>query len=310
MKLLATGRDGQIVSGLLERAALAPSVEVQTIGRPQLDLSRPETLCGHVARLSPDIVVSVAAYTAVDGAEDDQETAMTVNAVAPGILAEEAAALDIPIIHISTDYVFSGRKADAYVEEDEVDPLGVYGRSKLAGEQAVAQKNPRHVILRTAWVYSPFGRNFVKTMLRVAAEREAVSVVSDQYGNPTSAFDIADGILAVARALHSGNGQFGTFHLAGRGATTWAGFASHVFAVSRGSGGPWAQVNEIVTAEYPSRACRPANSRLSCAKFAAAYGMVTPHWRQSVSSVVRRLTGVPGRELDRRALAHKAYKAP
>ena len=294
MRLLVTGREGQVVTSLLERAAADPSVEIVTAGRPDLDLSRPETVRGHVARLRPDIVVSAAAYTAVDQAEDEPDLAMAVDGVAPGILAGEAAALDIPVIHLSTDYVFSGDKYGAYLETDETGPQGVYGATKLAGERAVAAANPRHVILRTAWIYSPFGKNFVKTMLRLATDRDVVSVVADQVGNPTSAHDIADGILAVASALRADDARFGVYHLAGTGATSWAGFAAHVFDVSRGLGGPSAEVKEIATSDYPTKARRPANSRLSTAKLEAAFGWQAPGWRESCHSVVCRLLGKNG----------------
>jgi len=302
MKLLVTGREGQIVTSLLERAAADRSFEVVTAGRPEFDLARPETIRGHVARLKPDILVSAAAYTAVDQAEDEPDLAMAVNGVAPGILAEESAALGIPIIHLSTDYVFSGDKHRPYFETDEIGPNGVYGATKLAGEQAVVAANPCHVILRTAWVYSSFGKNFVKTMLRLAADRSVVSVVADQVGNPTSAHDIADGILAVASALRYGDDHFGVYHLAGTGTTSWAGFAAHVFEVSRGIGGPWAEVKEIATNDYPTKARRPANSRLSTAKLEAAFGWRAPDWRDSASFVVHRLVARLGKMGDAKTL--------
>lgn len=294
MKLLVTGRGGQVVTSLLERAAADRSFEIVTAGRPELDLARPETIRREVARLKPDIVVSAAAYTSVDQAEDEPDLAMAINGVAPGILAEEAAALGIPVIHLSTDYVFSGDKDGAYLETDETGPKGVYGATKLAGEQAVAAANPRHIILRTAWVYSPFGKNFVKTMLRLAADRNAVSVVADQHGNPTSAFDVADGVLAVASALRADDSRFGIYHLAGSGTTSWAGFAAHVFDVSRGLGGPSAQVKEIATSDYPTKARRPASSRLSTAKLEAAFGWKAPDWQDSASFVVHCLVAKLG----------------
>jgi len=287
MKLLVTGREGQVVTSLLERAAADPSVKIVTAGRPDLDLSRPDTVRGHVARLKPDIVVSAAAYTAVDQAEEEPAVAMAVNGVAPGILAGEAAALGIPIIHLSTDYVFSGDKDGAYLETDETGPQGVYGVTKLAGEQAVTAANPRHVILRTAWVYSPFGRNFLKTMLRLAVDRDVVSVVADQVGNPTAAHDIADGILAVAARLRVRDDLFGIYHIAGTGATSWAGLAAHVYEVSRGLGGPSAEVREIATSDYPTRARRPANSRLNCDRLRDAFHWQSPDWQKSCYRVVQ-----------------------
>ncbi|RUV09947.1 dTDP-4-dehydrorhamnose reductase, partial [Mesorhizobium sp. M7A.T.Ca.TU.009.01.3.1] len=194
MRLVVTGRDGQVAASLLEAGQAAAGVEVIAIGRPQLDLARPDTVIEAIAAAKPDIVVSAAAYTAVDQAEDEPDLAFAVNAAGAGEVAQAASRLGVPVIHLSTDYVFDGTKDAAYVETDATAPRSVYGASKLAGEQAVASANPRHLILRTAWVYSPFGKNFVKTMLRLAADRDEIAVVADQWGNPTSALDIADAI--------------------------------------------------------------------------------------------------------------------
>ena len=291
MRLVVTGRDGQVAAGLLEAGKGRADVEVIAIGRPELDLARPETVIDAIAAGKPDIIVSAAAYTAVDQAEDEPELAFAVNATGAGKVAEAAARLGVPIIHLSTDYVFDGSASRAYVETDATAPLGVYGASKLAGEQAVAAANPRHLILRTAWVYSPFGRNFVKTMLRLAADRDEISVVADQWGNPTSALDIADAILHAATSLHGDKsvGAFGTYHLAGTGETNWSGFARHILDTSRMFGGPHARVRDITTRDYPTKAQRPANSRLSSAKFASVFGWNTPDWRQSTEAVVGQL---------------------
>jgi dTDP-4-dehydrorhamnose reductase len=191
---------------------------------------------------------------------------------------------------LSTDYVFDGTKDGAYVETDQTAPLGVYGASKLAGEQAVAVANPRHLILRTAWVYSPFGKNFVKTMLRLAGDRDEISVVADQWGNPTSALDIADAILHAAAVLgQDKRTAFGVYHLAGGGETNWSGFARHILDASRALGGPHGRIRDIATADYPTKARRPANSRLSSAKFAAAFGWTAPDWRESSRTVISRI---------------------
>ncbi|MER9171508.1 dTDP-4-dehydrorhamnose reductase [Mesorhizobium australicum] len=291
MRLLVTGRDGQVAASLLAAGQARAGVEVAAIGRPELDLARPDTIIEVIAGAKPDIVVSAAAYTAVDQAEDEPDLAFTVNATGAGKVAETAARLGVPVIHLSTDYVFDGSKAGAYVEADPTAPLGVYGASKLAGEQAVAAANPRHLILRTAWVYSPFGKNFVKTMLRLAAGRHEISVVSDQWGNPTSALDIADAILHAAAVLHGDKSfaRFGTYHLAGSGETSWSGFARHILDTSLKFGGPWARVRDITTMDYPTKARRPANSRLSSAKFADAFGWTAPDWRMSAGEVVQRL---------------------
>ncbi|TIM98664.1 MAG: dTDP-4-dehydrorhamnose reductase [Mesorhizobium sp.] len=289
MRLVVTGRDGQVAASLLEAGPAAAGVEVIAIGRPQLDLARPDTEIEAIAAAKPDIVVSAAAYTAVDQAEDEPDLAFAVNAVGAGKVAQAASRLGVPVIHLSTDYVFDGTKDAAYVETDATAPRSVYGASKLAGEQAVASANPHHLILRTAWVYSPFGKNFVKTMLRLAADRDEIAVVADQWGNPTSALDIADAILHAAAQLHEGAGTSGIYHLAGTGEANWSGFARHILDTSRVLGGPWARVRDIATMDYPTKARRPANSRLSSAKFAAAFGWNAPEWRQSTEAVVRRL---------------------
>ncbi|WP_095198622.1 dTDP-4-dehydrorhamnose reductase [Mesorhizobium carmichaelinearum] len=295
MRLVVTGRDGQVAASLLEAGQAHAGVEVVAIGRPELDLARPETVIDAIVVAKPDIVVSAAAYTAVDQAEDEPDLAFAVNATGAGKVAEAAARLGVPIIHLSTDYVFDGSASRPYIETDATAPLGVYGASKLAGEQAVAAAGPRHLILRTAWVYSPFGRNFVKTMLRLAADRDEISVVADQWGNPTSALDIADAILHAAAMLHGDKDfdAFGVYHLAGTGETNWSGFARHILDTSQASGGPWADVRDIATKDYPTKARRPANSRLSSAKFAAVFGWGAPEWRESTKRVVRRILDRP-----------------
>jgi dTDP-4-dehydrorhamnose reductase len=291
VRLVVTGREGQVAQSLIEVARDRDGVEVIAVGRPALDLARPDTVFAALEAARPDIVVSAAAYTAVDQAEDEKDQAFAVNATGAGKVAEAAARLGVPVIHLSTDYVFDGTKDGAYVEADATAPLGVYGASKFAGEQAVAAANPRHLILRTAWAYSPFGKNFVKTMLRLAADRDEISVVADQWGNPTSALDIADAILHAAARLREDKNfaAFGVYHLTGTGETNWSGFARHILDTSQMSGGPWAQVRDIATKDYPTKARRPASSRLSSAKFAAAFGWSAPEWRKSTERVVRRI---------------------
>jgi dTDP-4-dehydrorhamnose reductase len=291
VRIVVTGRDGQVAASLLEAGQSRAGVEIVAIGRPELDLARPDTVFDAILAAKPDIVVSAAAYTAVDQAEDEPDPAFAVNATGAGKVAKATARLGVPVIHLSTDYVFDGSAPGAYVETDATAPLGVYGASKLAGEQAVAAAGPRHLILRTAWVYSPFGRNFVKTMLRLAADRDEIAVVADQWGNPTSALDIADAILHAADVLHRNKdpAAFGTYHLVGTGETNWSGFARHILDTSLAFGGPWARVRDIATMDYPTKARRPANSRLSSAKFAFVFGWNAPDWRQSTETVVRRL---------------------
>jgi dTDP-4-dehydrorhamnose reductase len=289
VRLVVTGRDGQVAQSLAERAG--DGIEIVRIGRPELDLSRPETIAPALRAARPDLVVSAAAYTAVDQAEDEPDLAFAVNARGAGAVAEASAAIGVPVVHLSTDYVFDGAAEAPYGEDREPAPRGVYGASKLAGERAVAEANPRHLILRTAWVYSPFGRNFLKTMLRLAAEREEIAVVSDQWGNPTSALDIADAILLAARTLerYADFSRYGVYHLAGSGETNWSGFARHLLQTSERLGGPHARVRDIATADYPTKALRPANSRLSTEKFAAVFGWRAPEWRRSTDDVVRRI---------------------
>lgn len=291
MKIVVTGREGQVVQSLLEKASQRPDLEVIALGRPKLDLTKPETLHSAIAALKPDLLVSAAAYTAVDLAEDERELAFAVNAIGAEAVAEAAKTCGVPVIHLSTDYVFAGDADEPYVETDVTGPRSVYGSSKLEGERLVAQANPQHIILRTAWVYSPFGKNFVKTMLKLAETRDALSVVSDQKGNPTSALDIADAIIQVADHLAAvpDFSAYGVYHLVGTGDANWSGFARAIFSESARLGGPTATVTDIATADYPTKAARPANSRLSTAKFRQVFNWSTPHWQLSLRDVVARL---------------------
>lgn len=291
MKIVVTGREGQVVQSLLEKASHRPDMQVIALGRPELDLAKPETVRSAITAIKPDLVVSAAAYTAVDLAEDDAELAFAVNAGGAQAVAEAANACGVPVIHISTDYVFAGDASSPYVETDLTDPRSIYGRSKLKGERLVTQANPKHLILRTAWVYSPFGKNFVKTMLKLAETRDALSVVSDQWGNPTNALDIADAIIHVADYLtmQPDFSAYGVYHLAGTGDTNWSGFARAIFNESIELGGPTATVLDIATADYSTKAVRPANSRLSTTKFQEVFNWAAPGWRSSLRHVVTRL---------------------
>ena len=291
MRLAVTGRNGQVVQSLVERARAHPEVVVIAVGRPDLDLTDPATIRPALEAARPDIVVSAAAYTAVDRAEDEPDLAYAVNEAGAGHVARAAAAMGVPVIHLSTDYVFSGEGGHPWREDDGPAPSGVYGASKLAGEAAVARANPRHVILRTAWVYSPFGANFVKTMLRLAQTRDEIGVVADQWGNPTSALDMADGIIHAVVMLQRAEdfSPWGIYHLAGTGATSWSAFARHILDTSKLHGGPHARVGDIATADYPTRAERPKNSRLSSEKFGKIFGWTAPDWKQSAEQIVARL---------------------
>jgi dTDP-4-dehydrorhamnose reductase len=291
MRVVVTGREGQIARSLIERGSAAGHV-IAPLGRPELDLAGgPDAIARAIESAHPDVVVSAAAYTAVDKAESERDLAFAVNERGAAAVAHAAQLLDVPLVHLSTDYVFDGSKPSPYREEDEPGPTGVYGASKLAGERAVLSEQGNSAILRTAWVYSTFGANFVKTMLRLAGDRDEIGVVADQRGNPTSALDIADGVLAVAANLLASNDPRlrGVFHMTADGDATWAEFAAAIFAASSNRGGPSAQVKPITTADYPTPAKRPANSRLDCGKLARTHGVTLPNWRPSTEKVVGRL---------------------
>lgn len=290
MRIAVTGQAGQVVTSLIERGAAAGH-EIIAIGRPALDLADPASVVRALEAAAPDAIVSAAAYTAVDKAETESDLAHAVNGAGAGAVAQAASALGVPLVHISTDYVFDGTLDRPYVESDPTGPTGVYGASKLAGEQAVLETHANSAVLRVAWVYSPFGGNFVKTMLRLAGDRDSVSVVADQVGNPTSALDIADGILLVATNLVADSSPElrGVFHMTASGEASWADFAQGIFAASAARGGPSASVTPIGTADYPTPATRPANSRLDCGKIARAHGVTLPAWQGSLDTVIARL---------------------
>lgn len=292
MRIAVTGLRGQVVQSLLERGPAAGHVIVP-VGRPELDLAAGDGVAIRraLAAAEPEAIVSAAAYTTVDKAESEPDLAFAINAAGAGHVATAAAALGVPLVHVSTDYVFAGDGARAYSEDDPTSPTGVYGASKLAGEQAVLAACTNSAVLRAAWVYSPFGANFVKTMLRLAETREELGVVADQFGNPTSALDLADGVLAVLGNLVSSPAPElrGVFHMTGTGETSWAGFAEAIFAESATRGGPAARVKTISTANYPTPARRPANSRLDGSKLTRLHGVRLPDWRSSTATIVARL---------------------
>lgn len=291
MKVLVTGSQGQVARALAERAGAAPWLRMAFLGRPGLDLERPGTIRPAILRERPDVVISAAAWTAVDAAEDEPARARLANADAPEQLALAAKDCGAKLIHLSTDYVFAGDLDRPYRETDPVGPLGVYGRTKLEGENNIRAVGGDWLILRTAWVYSPFGKNFVKTMLTAAKTRNVMRVVGDQTGNPTGAQDIADAIVQILKNWNAGGktGLGSVFHCTASGDTTWAGLASHIFDVSKSLGGPVAQVESIATSEWPTRAHRPANSRLDCSALRAAFDISMPDWRDSVRVTVERL---------------------
>ena len=285
--ILVTGGQGQV--GLeLARQDWPADMSIHFPTRAELDIASQASLAGYLRGKRFDAIVNCAAYTAVDTAEQERDTAFLVNGEAPGWLADSG----VPLIHLSTDYVFDGTKHGHYTEEDPVAPLGVYGASKREGERAVQAGRSRSVILRTAWVLSAHRRNFLKTMLRAAAANPKLRVVDDQHGCPTSAHDIAEAIHAIVlRLVEDSGAPTGIFHFVNDGEATWCGLAREIFALSAAAGGPSAEVEAIATADYPTPARRPANSRLSTAKIAAQYGVLPRDWRAAVRDIIDELVG-------------------
>ncbi len=287
MKLLVFGASGQVATCLREEAD--DRCDVVCLGRPDGDLCRPETAQEAITAHRPDLVINAAAYTGVDKAESEEAAAFELNAEGPRRLAVACKANAIPLIHYSTDYVFDGTKQTPYTENDPTTPLGVYGRSKLAGEQAITAETCDHIILRTAWVYSPHGSNFVKTMLRLGNERDQLRIVSDQVGNPTSATDIAVATLQIAAQLLDGNAARGVYNLTGSGEASWHEFALAIFSAGAAQGRKTPTVEAIPSSEYPTPAKRPANSRLDGSKLRESFGVVLPHWSDGLERCLDRL---------------------
>ncbi len=281
MKVLITGRHGQVSHELQRR--LGAVGELIVLGRDQLDLAQSDQIRRQVKNIRPDLIINAAAHTAVDLAESEPESAFAINAIAPGILAEEALALDIPLIHYSTDYVFDGTKAGPYNEDDTPNPLGVYGKSKLAGEQAIRDVQGKHLILRTSWVYSTHGRNFLLTMQRLLQEKPELRVVADQIGAPTWAGTIASSTLALIERWQTNTAEnWGTYHLTAQGETSWFGFAQAIGEALRQQGKPCANLLPIPTSDYPTPATRPLNSRLDCSRLQRDWGVSQPDWQTAL----------------------------
>lgn len=292
MKILVAGAQGQLARALVDTARAHDGLDVIALGRPRLDLLDEAAIAEAFAAIQPDLVVNAAAYTAVDKAESDADAAFALNRDGAAALAAAANRHACPIIHASTDYVFDGAKGEPYVETDPVNPASVYGRSKLEGEIAVMAANPRHLIVRTAWLYAPYGQNFLRTMVRLARERSQLRVVGDQRGTPTYVPHLAEAILAIAAQLGSGRrpgDAWGIYHAAAAGETSWAGFAAEIVRVSAQHGVPAVPVLPIATAGYPTPAARPANSRLDCSKLQRTFGVRLPRWQQGVRECVAHL---------------------
>lgn len=276
--ILVFGETGQV------GRELAVSGDVVSLGRDLADFTNPDCLVAHIQDTGAGAVIIAAAYTAVDKAESEEDLATTINATAPREIARACAARDLPLVYISTDYVFDGVGDAPFATDYPTGPLGAYGRSKLAGEEAVRAAGGRHVILRTSWVFSEHGNNFVKTMLRLSESRDALTVVSDQIGGPTSAADIAVACLSIADQLAAG-AKGGTYHFSGAPDVSWANFAREIFVQTNRK----VAVTDILSSDFPTPAARPLNSRLDCASLATDLGIERPDWRSSLASVLKEL---------------------
>lgn len=282
MKILLFGSTGQLGTEFRSRSDLG---ELIAVSRTKCDLADPEALRKVIRSSKPQIILNAAAYTAVDRAESEVEACFAINSVAPGVMAEEAARLGALLVHYSTDYVFDGNKSEPYDEEDPANPQNQYGRSKLAGELAIKGTKARYLLLRTSWVYSPYGNNFVKTMLRLGMERKSLRIVDDQIGAPTSAAAIARATLKVVREYNP-NGEFpvGLYHMTAEGQTSWAGFAHEIFRQAKLQPSP--AIEPIRSEEYPTPARRPRNSRLSNENFARAFGFRLSNWQEQLPETI------------------------
>jgi len=281
LNILISGQQGQVSREL--QARLGDLGRLHVLGRDQLDLAHPERIAEKVRAIAPDLIINAAAHTAVDQAQSEPELAFAINARSPGVLAEEAARLGIPLIHYSTDYVFDGEKASPYTEDDATNPLGVYGQSKLAGEQAIAAVGGQHLILRTSWVYSTHGRNFLLTMQRLLQEKPELRVVADQIGSPTWAGTIAASTRLLIERWQAGQaGAWGTYHLTAKGETSWFGFAQAIGEQLKAQGKPCANLVPIPSSEYPTPARRPLNSRLDCSRLQREWNVSQPDWHQAL----------------------------
>jgi dTDP-4-dehydrorhamnose reductase len=294
-QVLVFGAGGQVGRELVQGAVPA-GFAVRGLTHADADIADADMVRDIMRRHRPDLIINCAAYTAVDKAETDIDRAFAVNEAGPRNLASVAVETGALLVHLSTDYVFDGRKSDAYTEDDLVAPTSVYGRSKEAGERAVRETAPRHLILRTAWVYAAHGSNFLRTMVRLASERDVIRVVADQHGTPTSATDLADAIRNLLPRLVETDAAYGTFHLTSGGRTTWHGFAKAIFECLAGQGKQVPKLEAVTSADYPTPAQRPAMSVLDCRKIAGAYGISPRPWQDAV---VKTLDALLARDMER-----------
>jgi dTDP-4-dehydrorhamnose reductase len=286
--IVVFGGEGQLGRELAGLAA-ATDTPLTAFDHLETDITDRESVARALASAGPSVAINAAAYNAVDRAESDLDAAMRINAEGPRVLATACAASGVRLIHVSTDYVFDGEKTEPYREDDAVHPLGAYGRSKAAGEDAVRETAPEHLIVRTAWLFGVHGGNFLKTMVRLAGERDALSVVADQHGTPTSTLDLARGLLTAASAIQRGARPWGTYHLAGSGVTTRYAFASRIVTAQARFTGRAPRIDPVATADYPTPARRPRNSALNSEKFSETFGFRGVDWRDSVDRTVAAL---------------------
>lgn len=283
MRVLVFGQSGQVATELARQSG-----DVICLGRDKADLSDPAACAAVIAASGADVIINAAAYTAVDKAEEEEALATVVNGASVSAMAKAAARRDIPFLHISTDYVFEGSGTTPWKPTDATGPMNAYGRSKLAGEQGVVAAGGRYALMRTSWVVSAHGNNFVKTMLRLGADRDALSIVNDQIGGPTSAADIAAALLQMADAFHKRQGVSGIYHFAGGPDVSWADFAVEIFNQAELT----VDVTGIPSVDYPTPATRPENSRMDCSDITAAFGIERPDWRVSLNNIIRDLRTV------------------